>query len=94
MTILHTILCLGKVYMVKNQEDAYRLKNLSLFGGAGGLPVCLSACLPVCLFQLVSGEVSLPILTSTIVGEHRRVFNNYPATRHGKSCNPSADMFC
>ena len=43
---------------------------------------CLSArlpvCLPVCLFQLPSGEVLLTILTSTIVGKYRRVFNNYP----------------
>ena len=37
-----------------------------------------SACLPACQFQLASGEVSLTILTSTIVGEYRRVFYKYP----------------
>ena len=49
-----------------------------IFGGAAslhiGLPVCPSACLSVCPFQLASGEVSLTILTSTIVGEYHRVF--------------------
>ena len=55
-------------------------------GGAAsqhiGLPVCLSARLSVCLFQLASGEVLLTILTSTIVGEYRRVFNNYPGPKN------------
>ena len=40
--------------------------------------VVLSVRLSACLFQLASGEVSLTILTSTIVGEYRRVFYNYP----------------
>ena len=57
-----------------------------LFGGAAslhiGLPVRLSACLSVCPFQLASGEVSLTILTSTIVGEYRRVFYNYPGPKN------------
>ena len=44
--------------------------------------VCLSVCLPVCLFQLASGDVSLTILTSNIVGEYRRVFYNYPGPKN------------
>ena len=72
--------------------------SIQLFLGAASLHIGLPARLPVCpparLFQLVSGEVSLTILTSTIVSEYCRVFNNYPATRHGKSCNSSADTFC
>ena len=31
--------------------------------------------------RLASGEVSLTILMSTIVGEYRRVFYNYPGTK-------------
>ena len=50
----------------------------NIFGGAASLHIGLSARPPVCLLQLASGEVSLTILTSTIVGEYRRVFNNYP----------------
>ena len=38
------------------------------------LCVRLPFCLPVCLFQLASGEVSLTILLSNIVGEYCRVF--------------------
>ena len=34
------------------------------------------------LFQLASGEVSLTILTSNIVGEYRRVFHNYPVPKN------------
>ena len=47
-----------------------------------GLPVRSPACLPACLFQLASGEVSLTILTSNIVGEYRRVFYNYPGPKN------------
>ena len=43
--------------------------------------ICLSVCLPARLFQLASGEVLLTILTSTIVGEYRRVFYNYPGQK-------------
>ena len=43
---------------------------------------CPSVCLPVCLFQLASGEVSLTILMSNIVGEYRRVFYNYPGPKN------------
>ena len=46
------------------------------------LPTHRFVCPPVCLFQLASGEVSLTILTSTIVGEYRRVFNNYPGPKN------------
>ena len=42
---------------------------------------CLPTYLSVCLFQLASGEVSLTILTSNIIGEYRRVFYNYPGTK-------------
>ena len=34
------------------------------------------------LFQLASGEVLLTTLTSTIVGEHRRVIYNYPGPKN------------
>ena len=37
--------------------------------------------LSVRLFQLASGEVSLTILMSNIVGEYRRVFYNYPGQK-------------
>ena len=64
--------------------------SIVVFGGAAslhiGLPVCLRACLPVCLparlFQQASGEVSLTILTSTIVEEYLKVFNNYPGPKN------------
>ena len=48
--------------------------------------ICLPACLPVCQFQLASGEVSLTILTYTIVGEYRRVIINYPGPKN-KQCH-------
>ena len=35
----------------------------------------MSVCLSACLFQLASGEGLLTILTSTIVGEYRRVLS-------------------
>ena len=38
------------------------------------------------LFQLASGDVLLTILTSTIVWEYRRVFNNYPGPKN-EQCN-------
>ena len=63
-------------------RGSFRAWTLLVFGGAAsqyiGLPACLPVCLSVCLFQLASGEVSLTILRSTIVGEYRRVFYNYP----------------
>ena len=49
------------------------------------LPACPPACLPACQFQLASGEVSLTIVTSTIVGEYRRVFYNYPGAKNEQS---------
>ena len=44
--------------------------------------VCPPVCLSFCLFQLASGEVSLTILLSNIVGEYRRVFFNYPEPKN------------
>ena len=37
---------------------------------------------PVCLFQLASGEVSLTLLMSNIVGEYRRMFYVYPGLKN------------
>ena len=62
--------------------------NILIFGGAASLHIGPSAYNNhlrlsgynnhLRLFQLASGVVSFTILTSTIVGEYRRVFNNYP----------------
>ena len=43
--------------------------------------VVFSICLSVRPFQLASGEVSLTILMSNIVGEYCRVFYNYPGPK-------------
>ena len=47
-----------------------------IFGGAASQYTGLPVRLPVCLFQLASGEVLLTIRTSNIVGEYCGVF--YP----------------
>ena len=49
-----------------------------LFGAAPSLHIGL----PVRLFKLASGEVSLTILTSNNVGEYHRVFYNYPGPKN------------
>ena len=53
-------------------------KNRDIYGGAASQHIGL----PVCLFQLASGEVLLSMLMSNIVGEYRRAFNNYPGTKN------------
>ena len=45
-------------------------------------PVCLPVCVSACLFQLASGELSLTVLKSYIVGEYFRVFYNYPGPKN------------
>ena len=45
------------------------------------LPIHRFARPPVCLFQLASGEVSLTILTPSIIGEYCRVFYNNPGPK-------------
>ena len=51
-------------------------------GPGGWSQLGAGAGLPARLFQLASGEVSLPRLASTIVGEYHRVFNNYPGPKN------------
>ena len=60
------------------------MEPVSLFGGAASLQIGLPVCLSARLFQLASGEGSLTILTSTIVGEYRIGFNNYPGPKNGQ----------
>ena len=67
-------------------NQIHQMHDLDIFGGAAsqytGLSARPPACLPVCQFQLAPGEVSLTLLTSTIVGECRRVFYNYPGPKN------------
>ena len=67
----------------------YQITECNFPGGAASQYTGLSArppvCLPVCQFQLASGEVSLTILTSTNIGEYRRVFYNYPGAKNEQS---------
>ena len=49
-------------------------------------------CLPSCSFHLASCEVSLTILTSTNVGENRRVFQNYPGPKNKDDIKNEVDL--
>ena len=51
--------------------QGYKFELLQrIFGGAASQYTGLPVRPPVCLFQLASGEVSLTILTPSIVGEY------------------------
>ena len=60
-------------------------EGVFIFGGAASQYTGLSARPSACQFQLASGEVLLTILTSTIVGEYRGVFYNYPGAKNEQS---------
>ena len=51
---------------------------MDIFGDAASLHIGP----PARLFRLASGELSLTIVTSNIVGEYRRVFYNYPGPKN------------
>ena len=61
---------------------AWQLPGTLAFTIAASQYTGLSVCPPACLFQLASGEVSLTILTYTIVGEYRRVFFKRPGPKN------------
>ena len=75
------------IIRVEKLRLKYRLNKIiiyldPIFGGAASQYTGLPARLPVCQFQLASGEVSLTILVSNIVGDSRRVFYNYSGTKN------------
>ena len=61
---------------------AWQLPGTLAFTIAASQYTGLSVCPPACLFQLASEEVSLTMITSTIVGEYHRVFYNYPGPKN------------